>query len=278
MSNVFTRTISGVIFLLIVTGALLSGAYYTLGLFSIMTGIMSWEYLRITLPGKISLPGILSVSASILIYAIPFLISHLELSYKLLFIIVIPIAAIYISLLYTKKSQTVEYRYHPFLLAPLLYIALPFSLTTAILFRTAGQFNPGLLLSLLIITWVSDVGAYVAGISFGQKNGHKLFPSISPKKSWEGFAGGLLLAIVSAFVLTHFNLINSGLTHSIIISVIVNIGGVLGDLVESQLKREFVVKDSGTIMPGHGGLLDRFDGTLISFPLAISYILIFNIT
>ncbi len=278
MSNAFIRSVSGVVFLLIVIGALFAGAYYTLILFSIMTGIMAWEYLRMTQPGKISFPGILSISSSILIYAIPFLTLQLELTHKWLVLIVIPVVAIYISLLYTKKNQTKEYRNHPYLFVPLIYIAIPLSLTSAILFRTAGQYNSALLLSLLIITWVSDVGAYVAGISFGQKNGHKLFPSISPKKSWEGFAGGLLLAIVSAFAISHFNLISSGLIHSIIISVIVNIGGVLGDLVESQLKREFGVKDSGTIMPGHGGLLDRFDGTLISFPLAISYILIFNIT
>jgi len=277
MINAFIRSVSGVIFLMIVIGALLAGTYYTLILFSIMTGIMTWEYLRITQPGKISFPGILSIFSSILVYAIPFLSLQLELTHKWLVLIVIPVVAIYISLLYTKKNQE-GYRYHPYLFVPLIYIALPLSLTSAILFRTAGQYNSDLLLSLLIITWFSDVGAYIAGISFGQKNGHKLFPSISPKKSWEGFAGGLLLAIVSAFAISHFNLIGSGLIHSIIISVIVNIGGVLGDLVESQLKREFGVKDSGTIMPGHGGLLDRFDGTLVSFPLAISYILIFNIT
>ena len=121
------------------------------------------------------------------------------------------------------------------------------------------------------------VGAYLFGRAFGQKNGHKLFPSVSPKKSWEGYIGSLFVSAVVAFYLAKFDVLPFKMIHSVILALIINVFGTLGDLVESQLKRNFDVKDSGKIMPGHGGLLDRFDGALIAFPMAIAYIYIFGL-
>jgi phosphatidate cytidylyltransferase len=278
MTSAVTRTISGIIFLGIMVGSLLAGPVFAGVIFTVAVAIMTLEYLNISIPG-IYLPGkILTITAGILIYIVPFLCAGYALNSKWIVIILLPITLIYIYLLYCNKADETSYRLHPYLFTPLIYIALPFSLTTIIIFRSAGEYDPTLLLTLLIFTWASDVGAYITGMSFGQKNGHKLFPSISPKKSWEGFAGGLLFAIASALIVDHFKLIESGLFHSFMIALIINLGGVVGDLAESQLKRNFDTKDSGSLMPGHGGLLDRFDGTLVSFPLAISYIIIFNIT
>ena len=114
-------------------------------------------------------------------------------------------------------------------------------------------------------------------VLFGQKNGHKLFPSISPKKSWEGFFGGLFCALIFAIIIYYTGLIDIALIHTILIALIINLFGVLGDLAESQFKRNFGVKDSGSLMPGHGGLLDRFDGALLSFPVAVMYIKLFSL-
>lgn len=278
MSNTVIRTVSGIVFLILVVGSLLAGPLFTLVVFSAIVVIMTYEYHNITLKNRLFAGRILSLFSALVIYTLPFIVRFLGLESDLLAVIVILPATVYISLLYSAKSKDEDYRLHPYLIAPLVYIALPFSLTTAVLFNSGGSYNPELLLAILIFIWASDVGAYIFGLSFGQKNGHRLFPSISPKKSWEGFIGGLIFAVASAFAVSYFGLVNSGLAHTLILSVIVNVSGVMGDLAESQLKRHFETKDSGSIMPGHGGLLDRFDSALISFPAAVAYILIFNIS
>jgi phosphatidate cytidylyltransferase len=134
-----------------------------------------------------------------------------------------------------------------------------------------------LLLSFFVIIWGSDVGAYLFGITLGQKYGKKLFPSISPKKSWIGFWGGLFMAVVLAVGLHYLGLLPFELRHCIVMSVLLNVTGVYGDLIESQWKRHYEVKDSGNIIPGHGGLLDRFDSALIAIPIGIIYLVLWNV-
>lgn len=119
---------------------------------------------------------------------------------------------------------------------------------------------------------MNDSGAYLAGTAFGR---HRLMERISPKKSWEGFFGGAIPALIVAMFLSRW-LGVIDLWEWIIVSVIVSIAGTYGDLAESMLKRSIGVKDSGTIMPGHGGFLDRFDSALISFPLVFLFISLFG--
>ena len=153
-----------------------------------------------------------------------------------------------------------------------MYIALPFALTNLIVFTPDGGFNGRVLLAVMIIIWSSDVGAYLSGMTFGQRHGHKLFPSISPKKSWEGYFGGLFLSLAAGWCVGYFSMVDYPWYHCLILALLVNISSTIGDLVESQLKRNFGVKDAGRIMPGHGGLLDRFDGALLAFPVSVLYI------
>ena len=134
------------------------------------------------------------------------------------------------------------------------------------------EFRGGILLGFFIILWASDVGAYCFGCTMGRM-GPRLFPSVSPKKSWIGSIGGTACAIGAAALIHSFTeLFPFSSADSLIIGALISIGGGFGDLVESQLKRNFGVKDSGSIMPGHGGMLDRFDGALIGFPMAIIYL------
>jgi phosphatidate cytidylyltransferase len=163
----------------------------------------------------------------------------------------------------------------PFSLTALVYIALPFSLFSLVLYDKTGVYNGNLLLSMMVLLWCTDVGAYLLGSTLGQMNNHRLFLSISPKKSWEGFFGGLILAVAGAVALRYLGLLDLSLCDAIVLGIIICIFGVVGDLVESQLKRNFGVKDSGSIMPGHGGMLDRFDGALLAFPVAIIYLIFF---
>jgi phosphatidate cytidylyltransferase len=182
--------------------------------------------------------------------------------------VLIPWAATFIIQLYRKEKE-------PFTviaqnLSGVLYVALPVALLSYFVYDAAGNFNGYILLACFIILWSNDVGAYLSGILFGRKGKHKLFPSISPKKSWEGFIGGLCVAVAAGYVMS-FHYLPFALHHCLIIALLIGIFGVWGDLVESQLKRSVNAKDSGTIMPGHGGLLDRFDASLVAMPMALLY-------
>lgn len=148
-----------------------------------------------------------------------------------------------------------------------LYAAVPFCFFFAIAF-TGGTYSVHYPLGFLILLWASDTGAYLFGIRFGK---HKLFERHSPKKTWEGFAGGLFTSLVAAVIISVY-FTELSLIHWAALSVIVVAAGTFGDLAESMLKRSVFIKDSGSILPGHGGLLDRFDGLLISAPLVFVYL------
>jgi phosphatidate cytidylyltransferase len=161
----------------------------------------------------------------------------------------------------------------------ILYIAVPWSMLNFAVFSPDCVFNGKLLLCFFCIIWGSDVGAYCFGMALGQKFGKKLFPSISPKKSWVGFWGGMVTAVAVSIILYYAGIfpLNAGkqifnLINCIAIAVLLDVAGVYGDLIESQWKRHYEVKDSGTLIPGHGGLLDRFDSALIAIPIGIIYL------
>ena len=122
-----------------------------------------------------------------------------------------------------------------------------------------------------MIIWVHDSGAYLVGVSIGR---HRLFERISPKKSWEGAIGGTLTAILAAWFIAKY-IPEISLLHWIIISVLVVVFSTFGDLTESMFKRYFGIKDSGNILPGHGGILDRFDSLLFAAPVLVAYLKLF---
>ena len=124
------------------------------------------------------------------------------------------------------------------------------------------------MISLLILIWVNDSFAFFVGKNFGKR---KLFVSVSPKKTQEGFIGGLLFSLLFAYIVSRFNT-NFTTLNWLIIAVIISVIGTLGDLVESKFKRQANIKDSGTIMPGHGGMLDRLDSLFFAAPFVYLYI------
>lgn len=131
-------------------------------------------------------------------------------------------------------------------------------------------YTPGILLGLLILVWLNDTGAYVFGMLFGK---HRLFERISPKKSWEGAIGGTMVTIVLG-VWMNFFVPSLSRIDWIVLSIMVSVFGVYGDLFESLLKRIAGVKDSGTLMPGHGGILDRMDSILFIIPASVAYLML----
>lgn len=277
MNKTLIRSLSGALFLIIVTGSMLLGPviFALVMVFALL--VATKEFLNISLKDKYKYPRLITLITSFLIYLLLFLYYHNNIEIKYFWLLVLPFIAIIVSILYSKESISSSYYKTAFLLVAPLYIALPLSLTNTILFNNQGTYIPNTLLSIFIILWSCDVGAYVFGISFGQKNGHKLFPSISPKKSWEGFFGGLISALITGFILYKVGLITFSIIDVLALSAIIFLFGVFGDLVESLFKRNFGVKDSGNIMPGHGGLLDRFDSALLALPAAIAYIKLFEL-
>ena len=217
---------------------------------------------------------------SISAYILSTLIAAGVLTLSYLLILIPMMSLIMVIELYRKQEKPFDSLAHTFF--SILYTAIPFSMFPFAAFSRTGldsilphssiEFSPGIILGFFILLWANDTAAYLTGITFGK---HRLMERISPKKSWEGFFGGVIIAIAIAWLLSGW----LGVLDRkgwIVISVIISIAGTYGDLVESMLKRSHGVKDSGTIMPGHGGFLDRFDSVLISFPLVYLYISLFG--
>ena len=155
-----------------------------------------------------------------------------------------------------------------------MYIALPFSLLNVLAFNATSQgmvaFNTLLPLSIFVFLWINDSGAYCVGSLLGR---HKLFPRISPGKSWEGSIGGAVFVLAAAWAISEFldqQMLNTLEWLGLGLTVVVF--GTWGDLVESLFKRTLGIKDSGNILPGHGGMLDRFDSSLLAIPAAVVYL------
>ena len=151
-----------------------------------------------------------------------------------------------------------------------LYAALPFALLNILTTFGPGAYNDIMPLSIFIFLWCSDSGAYFVGSAIGR---HRLFERISPKKSWEGSIGGGVLALVAAYVLSLFYP-TLGAIEWMGMAAVVVVTGTWGDLIESCMKREMGIKDSGNILPGHGGILDRFDSAILAIPSVVVYLYI----
>lgn len=149
------------------------------------------------------------------------------------------------------------------------YLIIPFILITKIPYGTYG-YNPKIMISIFILIWVNDTFAYIVGKSIGKK---KLLERVSPKKTIEGFIGGLLFCVLASCIISKYyiQIKESNMYIWVIIAIIVGVFGTLGDLVESKLKRIAGVKDSGNIMPGHGGVLDRLDSIIFVAPFVFTF-------
>jgi phosphatidate cytidylyltransferase len=156
------------------------------------------------------------------------------------------------------------------------YIIIPFLLTNHICIGKGNKYNEKILITILVLIWTNDTFAYLVGKNFGK---HKLFPRVSPKKTIEGFIGGIIFTVIFSVLLSKYYIGTKNLYIWAIIAIIISIFSTLGDLIESKLKRVAGIKDTGNIMPGHGGILDRLDSIIFVVPfINLFYLILYYVS
>jgi len=274
MNNTVKRTISGVGFIAAMLLGLLVNKFLFAILFLFIMITMMMEFYRMTMGDNYKFARAMAIFAGVILFVLIFLVSAYGMRVDFVGMALVPIIIVMIFSLYSKNKT--EFWKFSHMYTGFLYIAVPLALSNFIAFKH-GEFSGTLLLSFFIIIWASDVGAFIFGSAFGQKYGKKLFPEISPKKSWIGFWGGMLCAIIASVILKLTGMFEFPMIHCVFLAIVMDIAGVYGDLFESQWKRCYDLKDSGNIIPGHGGMLDRFDSTLMAFPIGVLYMVLFNL-
>ena len=254
MRESLIRAASGIVYILLLIGATLYSPYTFQVLFGFLMLISIFEYCKLI---KVNLLGPLFTGAAL--YTLFCVLNKDTITSVLILIPTLYFAINMIVTLFrhdmeemdeSKKNRSI-----------LNYIILPFVIISQIPFEE-GYYNPKIIISIFILIWVNDTFAYIVGKSIGK---NKLFESISPKKTIEGFVGGLGFAVLAGLILSQHYIFQPVLIW-VIIAMIVSVFGTIGDLIESRFKRIAKVKDSGTIMPGHGGILDRLDSIIFAAP------------
>ena len=265
MNNLGKRVLSGFLFVAILTTCIFIHPICFGILFLVLNLIGILEFANMTKIANIKLNRLMCVLCSWSLFTAGFLHNYTGW-WKGYLIFLMLTFVLSISELYRKQTHT--FQNLAFGIYALFYIALPFTLLIYFPYLCTGKWQPGIIFLPFLLVWVNDTSAYLFGSKFGK---HKFFPRISPKKSWEGAIGGGIITILVGFLLADYI---EGLrpADTMIISVLVVVFGSFGDLIESMFKRCIEIKDSGHIMPGHGGVLDRMDSILFTLPAIFVYL------
>lgn len=275
MQGLWKRLTTAIIFVIIMVVGHYTGPYTFSALFLIIAAGCLWEFFGLTLDlhtRRDKIRKALGVALGILPFILVTALSLYPTPAPERFISIAGLLfspfvfTIFIYELYSHSKE--PFANIAFMVLGLFYIGIPFALVDFIAYD-GEQFMNRVVFGLLVLTWVNDTGAYLVGSMIGKT---PLFPRISPNKTWEGTTGGLITTLIFGYLLSLiFNEIPTAQWMGL--AVIVGIFGGLGDLVESMLKRSVNVKDSGDLLPGHGGLLDRFDAFIFVLPFAAAYLL-----
>ncbi|WET03471.1 phosphatidate cytidylyltransferase [Flavobacterium sp. YJ01] len=284
MNETLKRTISGAVYIALLLASILFSTESFITLFGVFLIITIYEFSNI-----VNLNKVFSILFGILVYSTTILISHynkqtskflnetfnsninLETNIKQLDLVLLAITIVVsikciIFLFYDSVQKISTSSKYLYLLG---YITLPFIFIVKISFGTI-DYNPKIIIGLFVLIWTNDTFAYLVGKSMGK---HKLFERVSPKKTIEGFLGGVVFAAFAGFLISKLYIqpnpefISKSILIWTIIALIVSVFGTIGDLIESKFKRIAGIKDSGSIMPGHGGILDRLDSVIFVAPI-----------
>jgi phosphatidate cytidylyltransferase len=270
MKNLITRTLTAAGFVAVLLLCTWYNQYSFIALFLLITILGMWEFYSLiekdgARPQKIfgTIVGVLLFlsHAGLLLFSGCRTSGFYALSFIPFFFL------IFIAELFRKLEK--PFHNIAFTMLGILYVAVPFTMLNYIL-HVCGGYHYEILFGCWFILWSNDSGAYLSGSAFGK---HKLFPRVSPGKSWEGSIGGALVAFLVTWIISGWYTCISRTDWFVIASIMIVIG-TLGDLVESLFKRSLGVKDSGSLLPGHGGILDRFDSLLIATPFILTYLYI----
>ena len=268
-NNFIQRAVTGVLFVIVLVGCILYSPLSFGILFTIISALSVHEFAK---SGEVSInKTITALGGAYLFLALMSFCTQQSVGAR----VFLPYLGLLLYMMITelylkKKNPTGNWAYS---MLSQLYVALPFALLNVLAFQNSPEtssvtYNPILPLSIFVFIWLSDTGAYCVGSLIGK---HRLFERISPKKSWEGSIGGGIFSIASSLGFAHFFPFMPG-WQWVGLAIVVVIFGTWGDLTESLMKRQLGIKDSGNILPGHGGMLDRFDSALMAIPAAVVYL------
>lgn len=275
MNDLLKRTLFGALFLVVMVFCLIWGRESFGILFLAIMYLALKEFYNFTLPGSFGMQKVLAILAAVIAFFATMYHFCYGGSLDWLALALIPLLLIPASCFLLPSYD--NFNDVSLIYTGLGYIALPV-IFAPILVMGGAIYDGWLLLSLFILVWMNDVGAYCLGTAFGQKpTSKKLAPEISPKKSWWGFWGGVAICVATAVGLYFLGWLPFGIWHCLVLGLIVGLACPVGDLFESLWKRHYHVKDSGNAIPGHGGILDRFDSSLIAIPLAAVYLALFGL-
>lgn len=272
MKNFTQRTITGITYVIIIAASILLHPFAFASVFAILTATGLAEFYTLTSTEQIRPWKYTGIIAGVLLFIVNFLYASGYIQLPYLIGLALLLFLIFFVGLIRWRGHIISETSITFL--GILYIPVPLSMLAYLCYpgKNASAYTGVLLLGYLIIIWLFDTGAYITGSLLGK---HKIMEKVSPGKTWEGMIGGLIIAAGTALVLAEiFKIIPR--TDWIILSLIVSVTGTLGDLVESGIKRNASMKDSGKLLPGHGGILDRIDSILLSIPFVTLYLLFRN--
>jgi len=276
MKNLVTRSLSGLVLAAFIIGCLVWSPWSFGVVLALLAAGGMYEFYALAADRGLRPQRILGIAAGLALLALNFVLTRGAAGIGLdsamlatLSLLLLTVPVLLVCELYRKNDDPLACAGTTLL--GILYIVLPLAclFDIAAAGGPAGSWNPRVALGYIVIVWVNDVLAYLVGKSLGRR---RLFPRISPNKSWEGFAGGLLGALIAGLVCGR--LLHGSLWAWAVLALVAAATGVLGDLTESMFKRAAGRKDSGDLIPGHGGVLDRFDAVLLSAPFVAVYLLL----
>ena len=265
MSNLIKRSLTGLLFSVTLLVTFIASQYTMFAMVMAIAILCLIEYYNFAKHIEVRPQYVFGYFITVLLISVSFLIVKKIIPIESLFIFFPLLFFVFVFQLYHKHKKPIENIGFTFL--PLIHVGIPMALMV-VLGLITGEYNYQIMVGLLIMIWASDTFAYLVGVSIGR---NPLFARISPKKSWEGFIGGAIATfVVSQYIASCWKILDS--VDWGVLAILVSVTGVWGDLVESMFKRAVGVKDSGTILPGHGGVLDRFDSLFMVVPFAFTYI------